>query len=863
MVTRKGLGQANILRTNNNTSTGYGVAYADEVSGHRTVGNLTALYALNDWQLSASGNNTDNDAVGQLWYVVDADGNGNGCYYQLKDWSKRNETSGWSIADYTTKTELQDKIDNIATADEEDITTEGDTPQTQVLKLKDRAYDSLNASGKGYKILRKNWQQINGVRKNVLTQEMINEPNTIYEVRYDFDLGDKVISLPSGSILKFNGGHLKYNDIIISKDSLCGKEIGMIPNIDDQAVSASNYKKLVNFINLGFHIIIDDVYYIYTTGDIITADNLIITGKGSISKLFCKNFGNGVFVIKNNIDTISIKDITIDTDASLARANIFVNIKQSGPLFIKNVNIENCSSRNIRIFSYFGEDIDMSTGNTGIHSINIRNCNINETVMYFVASDVPIDYVHIECVKVTNLYGTLFSLATTNEYTNQSSSFCDKLIINDCFVENTYIFEDEVAYLSFVVAEFKNIYYYNNVIKNIISTNPKTVAYDAYLTCNNLWYYNNIKENILCADPQYGDIFKCKMVANRNEKSVRYICDNYYRVNKDYLEKKGVDYLFVNSVGNLQTCVDFCYFNNNTIQIPLPYKLSPGNFINSKYAEFCNNSIIAPITNDKGTTFLVIGEESLASDYEIIVKGNTIKSTNTSLAGNGAIFRGMGATPSDIAKTILIENNKIEGVNIDKPNNRDRFSTKNIVIKNNTLTRPSSSVLNFTNGTLIVDGKFLPTEGISDSDVTIRNGALIFPSGVKYAQVKFESEGKAYKFFINLNDVSYKFIVLSEDAIRKSNDKLYINITDSLQLHMTASGVGLGPIKDITNIKKLSIIFYDTAVDLGIFLLRGTTADRPILSSENVGFQYYDTDLKKYIVWDGTGWTNMDGSSLG
>lgn len=96
MTVRKGLGQANILRTNNNTSTGYGIAYADEVSGHRTVANLTALYALNDWQLSASGDNTGSDAIGQLWYVVNADGNGNGAFYQLKDWNKRKEAAGWS-----------------------------------------------------------------------------------------------------------------------------------------------------------------------------------------------------------------------------------------------------------------------------------------------------------------------------------------------------------------------------------------------------------------------------------------------------------------------------------------------------------------------------------------------------------------------------------------------------------------------------------------------------------------------------------------------------------------------------------------------------------------------------------------------
>ena len=123
MTARKGLGQANILRTNNNSSTGYGIAYADEVSGHRTVANLTALYALYDWQLSASGDNTDNDAIGQLWYVVDADGNG--ALYQLKDWNKRKEAAGWSkftggggsgtadLSNYVTKTDFGSTIESI------------------------------------------------------------------------------------------------------------------------------------------------------------------------------------------------------------------------------------------------------------------------------------------------------------------------------------------------------------------------------------------------------------------------------------------------------------------------------------------------------------------------------------------------------------------------------------------------------------------------------------------------------------------------------------------------------------------------------------------------------------------------------
>lgn len=95
-MARKGLAQANTLRSNNTTSTGYGVIYADEVSGHRTVADLSALYALYAWQLSASGDNTSNDAIGQLWYVVDADGSGNGSIYQLTDWNNRTSGLGWT-----------------------------------------------------------------------------------------------------------------------------------------------------------------------------------------------------------------------------------------------------------------------------------------------------------------------------------------------------------------------------------------------------------------------------------------------------------------------------------------------------------------------------------------------------------------------------------------------------------------------------------------------------------------------------------------------------------------------------------------------------------------------------------------------
>ena len=43
---------------------------------------------------------------------------------------------------------------------------------------------------------------------------------------------------------------------------------------------------------------------------------------------------------------------------------------------------------------------------------------------------------------------------------------------------------------------------------------------------------------------------------------------------------------------------------------------------------------------------------------------------------------------------------------------------------------------------------------------------------------------------------------------------------------------------------------------------KGTTAQRPIMEVSDEGFEYYDSTLKKKILWNGTAWTNIDGSSL-
>ena len=93
-------------------------------------------------------------------------------------------------------------INNLA--DDEDLVSVDKGESLSVLKFADRAYNPDRFSGKGYKILRRNI--IDG--KNMLTQDMVNQPHTIYMIQYDFDLDGAQITIPENCILKFDGGSL-------------------------------------------------------------------------------------------------------------------------------------------------------------------------------------------------------------------------------------------------------------------------------------------------------------------------------------------------------------------------------------------------------------------------------------------------------------------------------------------------------------------------------------------------------------------------------------------------------------------------------------------------------------------------------
>lgn len=103
-----------ISRLSSNNPSAFGIVAAKEIAGHKTVKVKTDLYTLSDAILSLSQDNTDDDAIGQIWYV--AQGEGGGKHYKLINWSLRRQAAGWE--EFTTggggaSDELSNKVQEL------------------------------------------------------------------------------------------------------------------------------------------------------------------------------------------------------------------------------------------------------------------------------------------------------------------------------------------------------------------------------------------------------------------------------------------------------------------------------------------------------------------------------------------------------------------------------------------------------------------------------------------------------------------------------------------------------------------------------------------------------------------------------
>ena len=228
-------------------------------------------------------------------------------------------------------------------ADEEDLTEVVDEVSGKsLLKLKDKTYDPDNFSGLGRVILRKNIVTVlnpdtqEGQDINLLTQQMINKPNTIYEIQYDFDLNDQEITIPEGCVLDFKGGSLsngniKGNNTYIKNKNMCcfssstvlggtwNAELAYsnwfsfkndcILDVNKKFISGTNNEQMLHNILLFNNIIFNEGIY-YFEGNFNLKNGQTINGNNATFKFKYKNKYSSALNI-NKLENVILTNLTI------------------------------------------------------------------------------------------------------------------------------------------------------------------------------------------------------------------------------------------------------------------------------------------------------------------------------------------------------------------------------------------------------------------------------------------------------------------------------------------------------------------------------------------------------------------------
>ena len=393
-------------------------------------------------------------------------------------------------------------------ADEEDITSENN-----LLKLKDRH---------NYVILRSN--------KTFASQ--VTQANTIYEIRYDFDLGGASVTIPNNCVLEFDGGSLSNgsivgNNLIVDSSAsnttnitftngcnfvgecVRASNIGMIPNNSNYA--AHNSRIINILLSKHLNLIVDDLYYISGKHNIDYGFTCIGENFGELiwlpdSEDYVRNYAfqiiEGGSVFFNGLKMVGY-------NGSLWHVFIYSSIET--PFVIDTINIENCDISGGNFLLVECNDLDFSVQEYGVNVFTARNNYIHDIttvhrstasspIYCFCLSDCPIIKKNIfENNRALRINGEVLNQGTTNEFLNTLKYIPEECPV-ECYcntLDNTGYICDNTGYICLVLIEKKILLYKDNIVRNVISITEESAAtYDIYGSVNELYYESNTCRNI-------------------------------------------------------------------------------------------------------------------------------------------------------------------------------------------------------------------------------------------------------------------------------------------------------------------------------------------------------------------------------
>lgn len=805
--------------------------------------------------------------------------------------------------------------------DEEDITQSAiDEQGNTYLSLKDREYNPSEFSGKGYKILRKNIIEIedensNKVNKNILTQDMINEPNTIYEIRYDFDLNDTEITIPENCVLKFNGGSFKNgilngNSVYIDnkENTLIFKDV-KIKNCVSDTVSSDwffTYKNGYQYTSINkTSYTVNGVTYLFKTTPSLSYND----DTWNLQQLL--NIDANTYIIEEGIYMINpdknesegIDDRRYGGLKFKGRSNKKIQIKGilkaipsqngDGSLF----RLQECNNIILCGNGTFQGDLGevLEDGEFGCMGLFINSST------YITIRDLTFEYLSIDGVFISwrKYYSDTDSNIQHHHVIDNITCRCNRrtglvyeigdyvVIKNSNFIDNGTV-RGTATYSGIDIEPFGDNSASKRYCKNFLIKNNKFITnggvglrtercLDAIIYGN--YFYKNSTNIEL-----HRSFYSTEDITDSSNR--RYISGKSYVYNNFFDGGSTINADYSNG------CVDF--YNNFCINQKL---ILNGKWI---YSNFYNNLIINCVRFGSITAIDT-------NIYSNLVEGISMSSDVHLLGNNSPIFIRL-----QNSKNIKIYNNSlyycrgevIEGAG-DKGNTPlpftqyknypymiDANSISTTQIYNNYIDHRYFSEVQKAN----IYGDIVVNNNIEENDLYICYVGDIIISN------KYKQKGIATKSArVKVDDECVEFtpnMEVSENTkiCNSERTKMCIATTAGTLGDTFPSGWSSGTCK-ITPLPLSSpdIVWYNTGsctsqtrpdflnytgrrlleTDTNLLIeyngsvwsvisnnYRGSTNKRPLLGNNDIGVEYYDTTIKKKILWNGTEWTSIDGTDL-
>lgn len=747
--------------------------------------------------------------------------------------------------------------------DDEDIIGDLQTDGVKLLKFADKEYNSSKFSGLGRVYLRKNI--VNG--KNVLTQGMINKPNTIYIIQYDYDLDNEEINVPENCTLDFQGGSFT-NGIITCNNTYINSSLYYIFKCNISGTINNDYLNIEWVGGIGdnktdcteafkraelFNTKINKGIYKASNIKISNKRNFIGISRGD-SVLQQIDGSSGDFVTLENWNHSIFKNITIKGGQNI----IFVNLEQALIKFrtilnnkdlsyksiISNINIENSEYNGLSILGKNDIDNSIHCDWNWVFTINnlyIRKCK--RYCLYNKSTDNLFSNINCSNGGLANI----LDFGSSNMFVNLKldGECCGEVLksytldnyLND-FVGAALIIKGALTnYINCDIqsSQLQGLKIINsNRINFIGSINNCGLYFDGYINKNNLdynesWdkvpaiYLKNVKyNNIECFLDQYD---KINQINDFNYDG--YCFSNNLKIIKNIINPINVKY------NNLKL---YELYNNNNI--------NDGNkFIKEKIIKI--NSIIDKDIEDN-SWYYATKSDNLLFNHETIIctknkkfeikKGIKLKENHVYLA----IACCKCVEKYDNDSSLYFPYINIIASNVENVENIREYESYNY----------------YTN--YAANDKYIYN--------TIKQNDLFFIKAIFKVDKKYDED---YAFFRVYCLDDSKYII---NNIRLYDLTEYLGVTDidnsnfktNINIKLFESFIYNSDIYKLD--KYFNSVYYKINENNNYIpkleeLHKGTTAQRP--TEVQIGFTYKDTDLNKWIIWNGEAWENIDGTALG